>query len=128
MSCGEYRVHDKSGRATAVVVFHDHFAEGFPRLERIGNAPCAGEPAPRSGLRKAIDYVRAEVGLLVKGKVAAEVYQARVAACRECPALVKSDQDAVGFCGACGCGTRKRARIGETKAWMPDSVCPRGRW
>lgn len=130
MSCGEYQVHDKAGNPKAVVVMGDGFAQGFPRLTRLGDAPCAESPAaPKAPLlARAASWVKAEVGLLVKGKVDAGTYEARVTACRQCPRLVRHEADEVGFCGACGCGTRTRARIGAVKARMPDATCPLGKW
>ena len=136
MSCGEYQVHDKAGNPKAVVVMGDGFAEGFPRLQRLGDAPCPeakrqfatpGETKPPL-LTRAASWVKAEVGLLVKGKVDPATYEARVTACRQCPKLVRHEADKVGFCGACGCGTRSRARIGAVKAHMPDATCPLGKW
>lgn len=130
MSCGEYQVHDKAGTPKAIVVMSDGFAEGFPRLTRLGDAPCAESPAaPKAPLlARAASWVKAEVGLLVKGKVDQATYDRRVTACRQCPKLVRHEADELGFCGACGCGTRSRARIGAVKARMPDATCPLGRW
>lgn len=131
MSCGEYQVHDKAGHPKAVVVMGDAFAQGFPRLQRLGDAPCPESVRKRTDsghLAKLASWVKAEVGLLVKGKVDPATYEARVTSCRQCPKLVRHEADKVGFCGACGCGTRSRARIGAVKAHMPDATCPLGKW
>jgi len=132
MSCGEYQVHDKAGHPKAVVVMGDGFAQGFPRLQRLGDAPCPESVRNRTDsghFAKLASWVKAEVGLLVKGKVDPATYDARVTACRQCPQLRPApDQDSVGFCGACGCGTRSRARIGAVKAHMPTAACPLGKW
>jgi hypothetical protein len=128
MSCGEYRVHDKHGEPKAAVVMSDRFAQGFPRLKRLADAPCPGEPEQTPLLARAGAWLKAEVGLLVKGRVADDVYDRRVTACRQCPHLVRHEADEVGFCGACGCGTRSRARIAAVKAHMPDATCPAKRW
>lgn len=131
MSCGEYQVHDKHGEPKAAVVMDDSFATGFPRLTRLGDAPCAGDvrnPTKSGHLAKLASWIKAEVGLMVKGKVDQATYDRRVTACRACPKLVRHEADEVGFCGACGCGTRSRARIGSVKAHMPDATCPLGNW
>lgn len=77
---------------------------------------------------KARAYLAAEASLLIEGKVAPEIHEARVTVCRHCPSLVPDPADPVGFCGACGCGTRTRARLHESKAWMPRATCPLGKW
>lgn len=77
---------------------------------------------------KARSYLAAEVSLVVSGPVSAEEHARRVTVCRQCPSLVPSEDDPVGYCGACGCGTRSRARLHESKAWMPRATCPLGKW
>jgi hypothetical protein len=39
-TCGYYVVLDKNGNQTAITIFDDNFAIGFPTLVRIGDAPC----------------------------------------------------------------------------------------
>ena len=77
---------------------------------------------------KARAYLAAEASLLIEGRVSPEFHAARVTVCRQCAHLVTDASDPVGFCGACGCGTRSRARLHESKAWMPKATCPEGRW
>lgn len=127
MSCGEYRVRDKAGNHAGHVVFDDDFAEGFRSLERVRSLPCPGD-APRPSLvRRAVSWLRAETSRVVQGELAAEAVAERLTACRHCPKLVRHEADEVGYCGACGCGTNRRARL-TIKAKMPGAVCPLGNW
>ena len=74
-------------------------------------------------------YVNAKVSLAVYGAVADDIYAARVAACRACPALrtQQAIADAVGFCADCGCGVKADAAL-SVKLTMPNATCPRATW
>lgn len=130
MSCGEYQLSDKRGRLVSTVIVHDGFAVGFRTLRRIGDAPCAEPklPAQSSPLARAWGYVKAELSLLTRGKVDITTYQARTEACRGCPRRRPTADDELGRCDACGCGSRKRARLATVKLWMPDATCPLKKW
>jgi len=72
-------------------------------------------------------YAAAEASRIVSGPLPPEAVEARLTVCRQCEHLVRHEADEVGFCGACGCGSRKRARL-TIKAEMPRATCPRGKW
>lgn len=128
MSCGEYEIKNRAGRIVGTSVVDDAFAGRFRSLRRIGDAPCAGDPATPSLARRAASWLRAEASLLLEGKVSPEVRESRLSLCVICPRLVRDAGDEVGFCGACGCGTRSRARLSAVKSWMPKAKCPLRKW
>lgn len=72
-------------------------------------------------------YAAAEASRIVSGPLPPEAVAARLTVCRQCPERVESVDDAVGYCGACGCGSRRRARL-TIKAEMPRATCPRKKW
>lgn len=90
----------------------------------------APQEAPRViSLGNAVDWARAEASLAIEGPVPAEVFEERRAKCCGCASLVNSGEnpDAVGWCGACGCGTGARAAL-SVKLTMPAAKCPKGQW
>jgi len=127
VSCGEYEVRDKAGRVAGTVVFDDAFAQGFSSMRRIRSLPCPGAPAVPGLWARVRSWIRAEASRVVQGELAPEAVESRLTVCRQCTHLVRHEADDVGFCGACGCGTRQRARL-TIKAKMPGAVCPLGNW
>lgn len=125
MSCGRYQVLTKAGEPVGVSVMHDDFAAGFSTLQRLGDHPCPGDQHQAGPLAKAVSWAKAEASRLIQGDVPEEQYQARLEACRTCQKLQAGEP--VGWCGACGCGTRRRAEL-SVKARMPAATCPLGRW
>lgn len=125
--CGRYRVL-KGGKPVATVVAHDDFASAFASMERVGDAPCNGD-TPKSGLlSKAASWLKAEASLLIQGELPADAQASRRAACESCPRLIRSEDDELGYCGACGCGHNRRARLAASKIRMPAAKCPLGKW
>lgn len=89
--------------------------------------PPAMKRKPRI-LEKVSSYLKAEASMLVSGPVGVDEYEARISACMECKHLKPLVEDGkIGWCGACGCGTSKRAEL-TTKARMPRAKCPVGAW
>lgn len=125
MTCGKYRVLRRNGEAVGDTVMHDAFAEGFSTVERLGDHPCPEDPATPGPLAKAVSWVKAEASRVLEGDVPEDQYQARLEACRACPKLKAGNP--VGWCSACGCGTRGRAEL-SIKAKMPRATCPLGKW
>lgn len=77
-------------------------------------------------IQKAMSYANAESSQFLRGKVSDEVFEMRKSHCMSCPRRVDAnrDVDPIGWCGACGCGT-KNPRAGlSTKLWMPQIPCP----
>lgn len=125
--CGRYRVM-KGGRPVATVVAHSDFADRFPSMVRAGDAPCNGD-VPKAGLlSQAASWLKAEASLLIQGELPADAQASRRAACESCPRLIRSGDDELGYCGACGCGKNMRARLAASKIRMPAAKCPLGRW
>jgi hypothetical protein len=98
----------------------------------IEDAPCDDVPhAPATvdqvAEAKVKTYLRAELSLLVLGPVSDAVALDRATACRTCPKRNPSPDDPLGYCGSCGCGQRKRARL-TVKGLMPLASCPINRW
>ena len=125
MSCGKYQLTRRDGTPVGVSVMHDDFAQGFSTVERLGDHPCPEDPATPGPLAKAVSWIRAEASRVLEGDVPEDQYQARLEACRACPKLKPSSP--LGHCGACGCGTRRRAEL-TIKAKMPRATCPLGKW
>lgn len=83
-------------------------------------------------MKRAAQYLKAEVSRIVHGPVAGDALTARLDACKACPKRKDSiagatDPGGIGFCDACGCGGRKRAAL-SIKATMPAATCPQGKW
>ena len=78
-------------------------------------------------LAKATSYLKAEASQILLGKVDDTKYNARIAECRKCEHLKETEEDEIGFCGRCGCGTNPRARL-TVKARMPKATCPLSKW
>jgi len=127
MSCGKYGVL-KNGKVVATVVAQDGFADGFRTLVRVGDAPCNGDVPKQGIVSKAMSWLKAEASLLVQGETIPEVQASRRTACMSCPKRVASEDDEVGYCGACGCGRNNRARLATSKIRMPAAKCPLGKW
>jgi hypothetical protein len=139
-TCGLYQIIDKEGNPTAVSIFDDNFAIGFPSLVRIKDSICVNENKTSNIIeKKPIDeiieqkpklsnYVEAEMSLFTHGPVSLPIFEERKQKCLECPKLiVKPEKDEIGFCGACGCGERKRAGL-SIKLHMPNATCPLNKW
>ena len=80
----------------------------------------------------ASDYLRAEISKLRLGSTSRQDIEARLDACRACEHRrdqinKQTDPGGVGFCGACNCGSNRRAAL-STKATLPHAKCPKGRW
>lgn len=125
MSCGKYQLTRRDGTPVGVSVMHDDFAQGFSTVERLSDHPCPEDPATPGPLAKAVSWIKAEASRVLEGDVPENQYQARLKACRACPKLRPSSP--LGHCGACGCGTRRRAEL-TIKAKMPRATCPLGKW
>lgn len=125
MSCGTYKVKRRNGEVVGTTVMDDAFAEGFSTMERVGDHPCPGEPEQPGRLAKVLRWLKAEASTVLEGELPEDKYQARLEACRSCDRL-KPGQP-LGWCGACGCGTRRRAEL-TIKAKMPAATCPLGLW
>ena len=83
-------------------------------------------------MKRAAQYLKAEVSRVVQGPLTGDALTARIDACKACPHRKDAIGDAtdpggIGFCGACGCGGRKRAAL-SIKATMPAAICPQGKW
>ncbi len=140
--CAVYRIRLPSGGVRHLVAPDDWAAER-PYMERVAAVDCetridarsgrpvgetAIEPPPTPGILKRVaSYAKAELSLLVHGQVADEQSERRRLACETCRGLVRHPDDPIGFCGLCGCGTRKRAAL-SVKLTMPDATCPLSRW
>ena len=125
MSCGKYQLTRRDGTPVGVSVMHDDFAQGFSTVERLSDHPCPEDPATPGPLAKAVSWIKAEASRVLEGDVPEDQYQARLEACRACPKL--KPRSPLGHCGACGCGTRRRAEL-TIKAKMPRATCPLGKW
>jgi hypothetical protein len=102
----------------------------FRRGQTFNVQTGAPQAAPTViSLGNAVDWARAEASLALEGPVPEPVYLARLDKCVKCPQLVNSDEnpDAVGWCAACGCGTKARAAL-SVKLTMPAARCPRQEW
>lgn len=148
-TCGYYSLLDKNRNPVGKSIFDDSFAEGFPSLIRLYDAPCIEMPPEKRGMlvneeqkekilhtqgnivpaeSKVSDYVKAEYSLVTKGPVSLTVLEDRKQKCLSCEHLIKRPEiDEIGFCGACGCGERKRAVL-SVKIQMPDYECPVKKW
>jgi len=136
MTCGLYeRVASTTGKTIRLVLVDPQPAH----WTRIDDATCGTQWSPRHGSTvstehvtperpTALDYIAAETSLAVEGQVSQETFDARKAECLACPRLRRHQADEVGFCGACGCGERDRARLAAIKLWMPQAKCPLGKW
>ena len=87
---------------------------------------------PGAIVKRAAQYLKAEVSRVVQGPVTGDALTARIDACKACPHRKDAIGDAtdpggIGFCGACACGGRKRAAL-SIKATMPAATCPQGKW
>ena len=141
--CGLYQVIDKEGNPTAVVVFNDFFAHGFPHLVRIRDTECPNtqkttetetetdkeKTKPEQKKKPSVtSYIAAEASLFTQGPVSLPVFEERKQACMSCPErMEKPEKDEIGFCKACGCGERKRAGL-SVKLHMPNATCPLNKW
>jgi hypothetical protein len=88
------------------------------------------EPPKPSLLRKAVSWAQAELSKVVEGPVGGTALEARLNACRICPALNTQGASGgqLGWCTKCGCkqgGSRSELTV---KATMPKATCPLGRW
>ena len=72
-------------------------------------------------------YVAAEASKIIEGDLPLPVQEIRKEACKTCEHLVNPDLDEIGWCGACGCGHNRRARL-SLKITMPLVSCPKKKW
>lgn len=96
---------------------------------RVCRALPAPEPdPPEITLANVLSWLRAEASLRILGPVDAATAAARAEACHGCAERrqSRSKPDAIGWCGACGCGSAAKARLSR-KVFMV-AKCPRGRW
>lgn len=129
MSC----THHVAGRCTnglALPLFGETPSAGVCSVCPHSTAPAEGRTIVQAIAAKAkrtAAYVAAEASLALEGPVAPDVVERRLALCAACPSRLPSPEDEVGFCGACGCGERSRARL-TVKATMPAATCPKNLW
>lgn len=142
-TCGIYQILDKNGNPTAISIFDDDFARGFPSLVRIKDSICFNNKEKKDIKKestkndienileqkpKLSNYVAAEMSLFTQGPVSLPIFEQRKQKCIECPQLIKKpEKDEIGFCAACGCGERKRAGL-SIKLHMPNATCPLNKW
>ena len=142
-TCGIYQILDKNGNPTAISIFDDDFARGFPSLVRIKDSICFNNKEKKDIKKestkndienileqkpKLSNYVAAEMSLFTQGPVSLPIFEQRKQKCLECPQLIKKpEKDEIGFCAACGCGERKRAGL-SIKLHMPNATCPLNKW
>jgi hypothetical protein len=140
--CAVYRIRLPSGGVRHLVA-PDDWAEERPYMERVEAVDCETridarsgrpvgettiEPPPTPGILKRVaSYAKAELSLLVHGPVTDKEFERRKRACESCRGLIRHPDDPIGFCGLCGCGTRKRAAL-SVKLAMPRAGCPLQRW
>ena len=86
----------------------------------------ASRPEPAGIVSKAASWLKAEASAIF-AKLPDDQYEARIAACRQCPQLDPLPDPQVGFCKACGCGKRARAEL-TVKGRMPAATCPLKKW
>lgn len=85
-------------------------------------------PARKQGLvKRAAAWAKAEASLQLEGPVLPQVFEARAASCKACPAREEHKDDPIGYCSECGCGHNPRARL-TVKLTMPAATCPRETW
>lgn len=77
-------------------------------------------------LEKAVSYSKAEGSQILGGKVSQEMYEARKKICLECPHKVnnKPEEEDIGWCTKCGCGSKNKRAALSNKLWMPGLECP----
>ena len=77
-------------------------------------------------LEKAVSYSKAEGSQILSGKVSQEMYEARKKICLECPNKVnnKPEEEEIGWCTKCGCGSKNKRAALSNKLWMPGLECP----
>jgi len=71
-------------------------------------------------------YANAETSQFIQGKVSEEVYEKRKAICLECPhkSNPKPDEESIGWCKKCGCGSKNTRAALSNKLWIPAVDCP----
>jgi len=102
----------------------------FGTNRSINIRPVQGESAVKPvTLMDAASWLKAEASLVIHGPVSSEVFEARKSQCMACPerATDTDPPDEIGFCKACGCGTRARAAL-TVKLTMPAVSCPLKKW
>lgn len=75
---------------------------------------------------KAKKYSTAEASQFIQGKVSEEVYEKRKTICMECPhkSNPKPDEESIGWCKKCGCGSKNTRAALSNKLWIPAVDCP----
>ena len=96
-------------------------------LDLAGCDSCEMKVAVPNYADKIKGYVKAAASKVILGSLDDAQYEARVAACRGCKEFQPVEGAVVGFCGACGCGTKPSAELSR-KARMPMASCPRKVW
>lgn len=77
-----------------------------------------------SAFFKAKTYAKAEMSQIIQGKVSEEIYEKRKQICLSCDKKINNDQnESIGWCTACGCGTSARAALSQ-KLYIPSISCP----
>lgn len=79
-----------------------------------------------SFIKKATKYSTAEASQVIQGKVSEEVYEKRKNICLECPhkSNPKPDEESIGWCKKCGCGSKNKRAALSNKLWIPNIDCP----
>lgn len=72
-------------------------------------------------------WFAAEFSLLREGPVPLPIFDQRMAQCVGCDQRREVTESDPGWCAACGCGARERARL-AVKLHMPKTCCPKGNW
>lgn len=95
------------------------------RADRRPLEAALTDQRPRLSLANVWRYVSAELSRIIEGPVSDAVYEARIgpSGCGGCQHRIETTLDAVGFCGACGCGQTPRSAL-TVKGRMPEASCP----
>jgi hypothetical protein len=105
-------------------------ASRFQEAKREERRQAVAELKPKVPgiVSKALSWAKAEISKVVKGPVADDEYRDRLEICNGCPKLQRSSEEGkLGWCTACGCGTKGRAEL-TIKATMPEAKCPIQAW
>ena len=94
---------------------------------------AAGEIEPPSAMAQATQYTRAELTHATQGPASEADAAARLAICMGCEHRAveykgMKDENGVGWCTRCGCGSSPRALLWPVKLKMASVECPLGKF
>ena len=94
---------------------------------------AAGEIEPPSAMAQATQYARAEFTHATQGPASEADAAARLAICMGCEHRAveykgMKDENGVGWCTRCGCGSSPRALLWPVKLKMASVECPLGKF